>query len=191
MEKTPIQKERVPENTLISEIPVIAKGGIVPFTKESLKELVEAPLLEACEELYDKNIETTSSSANGENNVDSACIVINFDTLSEENKKVALQFGKPHLNEHAATPYNSLTIEFPVSLTSTVGDIRKVAHQAVSQFHKQELTWGRTTIKDLAKSYGVAPEQLTPESFPDKYYDAQTGYLYYSEELYKKANNLI
>ena len=55
--------EKLPEK--ISEVEPIAEGrGRHVRTREELKNLVEIPLLATCEELYDKNIRTLSTSAN-------------------------------------------------------------------------------------------------------------------------------
>src|ERR1035437_10524830 len=82
--------ERVPNSLLISEMSAIEESGYSPTTRESLSKLVEAPLLEACEDLYDKNIRTAMSSAN-KKDIEyggHAYIDIDFDSLSEENKAI-------------------------------------------------------------------------------------------------------
>ena len=63
--------------------------------KEDLKEVVEPPLLTACEILYDKNIETKSSSANKDNVEQGfAYIYIDYDTLSPANQEIGKQIGE-------------------------------------------------------------------------------------------------
>ena len=180
--------ERISDNVLISDVSFIGEGGVTATTKESLAKLVEPPLLEACEDLYYKNIETVMSSANAKDVGGEGHIMIALDTLSDENKEVALKFGE--LKKIAGTK-ECVTITFQISADTTVGDVRKTAHEIVTQFHKQELNWGRTTLKDIARAYGIPAEDLSPESFPEKYYDAGTGYLYDSEELYQKAKDSV
>ena len=189
-ERKPVT-ERVPDNVLISDIPVIEEGGIVAVTKENLAKLVEAPLLEACEELYDLNIRTVMSSANAKD-IDSgqAYIAISFDSLSEQNKKIALEFGQPY-SMHGSEISQCINIAFNINSQTTVGDVRRMAHEAVSKFHKQDMTWAqRYTLDDLSKIFGIPREEVTPEYFSDMYYDAQSGFLYASEEHYRKANGL-
>lgn len=149
--------ERIKDDVLISDIPAIEEGGIEAVTRENLSELVEAPLLEACEELYDKNIRTVMSSANEKNvagGEGEAYIAIDFDSLSEENKQIALKFGETYIM-HGSKSAPCVNLVFPVHSNTTVGDIRRMAHKVVAQFHKQKMTWGGTTLDELAKAFGI------------------------------------
>lgn len=56
---------------------------------EDLKKIVEEPCLKACQQLFDKNIETVDSGCNGENCSDRAYIIINYDTLDARNQQIA------------------------------------------------------------------------------------------------------
>jgi len=189
MEGNPLEQknERISDDVLIVDIPVIEEGGVVPKTREGLAQLVEAPLLEACEELYDKNIETVMSSANARDVGHEGYIVIAFDSLSEANKEVALNFGKPY---NVRGLMNYINVTFPITETTTVGDIRRMAHDAVSKFHKQKMTWVKgKTLQEMAEPYGSDGEGWGPESFPDNYYDETTGLYYENEEQFRKVND--
>jgi len=190
-EREPMPKaERVPDEALLSTIEPIGKGGIIPKTREDLAMLVEAPLLDACQELYDLNIQTSMSGANaGDVLQGHVHLMIDFDSLSEENKAVAREFGGPRM---VAGVSNCVTLTFPVGPETTVGDVRRMAHEAVLKFHKQEMSWAKgKTIKEMAEPYGSDGEGWGPDSFPDHHYDAATGLFYQSEEQYKKVNNLV
>lgn len=56
--------------------------------KEDLKKIVEEPCLAVCEALYDKNILTYWSSAN-KNAPDRAYVLIRYESLDDNNKKIA------------------------------------------------------------------------------------------------------
>lgn len=190
MENNPLEqnKNRVGDDILITDIPVIEEGGVVPKTREGLAQLVEAPLLEACEELYDKNVETVMSSANSKDIDGEGYITIAFDSLSEENKQVALSLGKPY---NMGGIKKCVNITFPITSGTTVGDIRRMTHEAVSKFHKQEMVWAKgKTIQELAAAYGSDGEGWGPDSFPDKYYDEASKLFYENEEQFRKVNNL-
>ncbi|GHV26783.1 hypothetical protein FACS1894176_07920 [Bacteroidia bacterium] len=73
--------------------PIYETAGRTITEKKEIKNMVEAPLVNACEILFDKNIPTFDSSANTENNKKEAWISIIFDELSEENKEIALKNG--------------------------------------------------------------------------------------------------
>jgi len=181
-------EDRVSDDVLIGDIVAIEEGSMAVLTRENLSQIVEAPLLDACMELYDKNIETVMSGANSKNVNGEGHIMIASDSLSIENKEIALRLGRPFLLNGRT---NCIILSFPINAHTTVGDIRRDAHAMVSQFHKQDLLWGRETLENLASAYGIPSSELTPESFPDKYFDPKSGYLYNSEELYRKANGLI
>ena len=79
----------------IKDIKAFHQGTHVPIkSREDLKEVVELPCLKACQELFDKNVETIDSGCNGENCPNCAYIVINYDTLDECNQKIALKGRK-------------------------------------------------------------------------------------------------
>lgn len=130
--------ERMLDSVPISEIEPIAKSGVVVFSKETLSELVEPPLLEACEELYSKNINTIMSSAN-KHDIENGKVYIDieFETLSPENQEIALRLGESFMM-HSAAPFQCIKLTFPVSGTTTVGDIRRLAMEKVSQFKPQD-----------------------------------------------------
>ena len=137
IEQTP-QTERMLDSSLISQVEVITESGITPRTKEDLARLVEPPLLEACEELYDKNIKTVMSSANSKDvETGEAYIDIEYESLSEENKGIARELGESFMM-HGSVPTECIKLVFSVNVSTTVGDIRRVAHEVVSKFKYQE-----------------------------------------------------
>lgn len=150
----PVHLERVSGSVPISKISVIEESGILVRTKKQLAELVEAPLLEACEDLYDKNIQTVMSSAN-KGNIKKyvfedptlnfggqAYIDIDFESLSKENKSIAIGLGGKLFNMHGFRPIKCVKITFPIDKKTTVGDVRRMAKEAISKFQLQAKTWG-------------------------------------------------
>lgn len=74
----------------VKDVPAFHQGTSMPIkTKEDLKEIVEEPCLKACQELFEKHIETMDSGCNGENCPDCAYIIINYDTLDDKNQQIA------------------------------------------------------------------------------------------------------
>lgn len=161
-------------------------------TKEGLQELVEAPLLKACEELYDKNIRTLSTSANSENITygDGGHIVIDFDTLSDENKSIGKQLGTITF----ADDMNQLSIDIPMTQTTTVEEIETAAESIAHEFKKQEMTWAPVwTIDQVRTMYGIAlDEEFEPQDFADQfYYDEESKLFYLSQEQARKVRDSI
>lgn len=127
----------VSDETPLSAIQPITKSALVPNSREDLVNIVEAPLLEACQILYDKNIKTVMSSANKEDMKSGiAWIAIDVGSLSEENKEVAKELGKIYMM-HGSVPRPAINLEISISQNTTVDDIRKIALKMVEKFKQQ------------------------------------------------------
>ena len=125
--------ERIKDDTPIGDIEAITESGAMVKTREDLVAFVEAPLLEACQVLYDKNIYSVMSSANKQDlSDDKSCayILINGQQLSPENREIAENICRRMSDGH-------YRLEVPISQLSTVGDVRREAMQLVSQLKQQ------------------------------------------------------
>lgn len=118
----------------LSEIEPIEESNLTPQSREDLARLVEAPLLEACQVLFDKNIGTWMSSANKKDvAAGEVYIIIYFDTLSPRNKEIALQNGM--LSKYLDREY--VKISMPVDEQTTAGQISKHMIAIASEFESQ------------------------------------------------------
>ncbi len=158
-------------------------------TRKDLEELVEAPLLGACQELYDKNIRTLSTSANVENITygGEGHIVIDFDTLSDENKSIGSQLGAVAFGDNM----NQLSIRIPITATTAVEDIERTAQSIAHKFKKQNMTWAPVwTFDQVREMCGIPPdEEFEPEDFADQfYYEEKSGLFYLSKEHAEKMD---
>ncbi len=175
--------ERVPDSTLISQIEVIQESGVIPRNKEDLASLVEPPLLEACEELYDMNINTVMSSANSKDvETGTAYIDIEFDTLSDENKGIAHGLGESFMM-HGFVPMKCIKLEFPIDQNTTVGDVRRMAHETVSKLKPQEKILP-TPAADPFETVEQTTEELIAE-IPE----IKSALVWWQQELQKEENN--
>ncbi len=166
----------------------LSRGSLIK-NREKLTEVVEAPLLGACKILYDKNIETTESTANSNDiKAGRAGIVINYDSLSEENKKIAQENCEisNHPDGHTAAE-----IKILINENSTVEEIGREAEEIANKFEKQKLIWSPTfTLEQIKNLYGIAQEEdYPPEMFYQFYYDPQTQLFYVSEEHFHKITD--
>ncbi len=166
---------------------------------------------------------TKSSSANGILDISAgfAYIELDFDSLSEENKKIAQQYGKIYRGRGGV----ALSLIIPIDSETTPQDISDRAMEIAHSFKKQQATWIPTFRREdyecspaeLKRIYveraWIAPEMQEDEFFayahrqgylydPNKevfsskdfltyYYDPNEGLYYYSEEHYKKAKEEI
>ena len=177
-------------------------------TKEEIKVYVAGPVLKASEIFWDKNIKTTGSwvpsiqdvgGKSGPNNY----IEIEYDSLSEENKKIALElteegsfrtFGKSN-SVRIVIPGNNLSIE----------EIQRKSIEIANKFKNQDLLWytpktldeAVTDLEDYKKKYPDSAKEIDAQiqfekdtwgqNLIDKYFDKVTNTIWASEELYKKS----
>ncbi len=152
-EKTPkftIGKKKLPFTITparrVKDVPAFHQGTSIPVkTKEDLKHIVEEPCLKACQQLFDKNIETMDSGCNGENCSDRAYIVINYDTLDINNKRVADDMVQrntacfiPKSDECVRHYFNQLYIQIAVSPQEFVSSVETRLSKAIQGFVPQQ-----------------------------------------------------
>ena len=183
----------LPKYPLLSEIPAIVESRNKTITaKEQIKELVEKPLLEACLIMYDKNIRTLATSANKKDiEIGEVYIIIDFDSLSEQNKIVAQEYNKPTNHDNI----NAVVINIKVNNLTTSKEIEQKSIEIANNFYKQSADWiPKYTLENLKDIYGI---ELSDTRFDDSttwtdyYYDEKNKLFYLSEEHYKKANEKI
>jgi len=126
----------LPDNTRISEVEPIEEGGITVASKEDLRRVVEPPLVEACGILFDKGIRTVFSSANKKDVGRTGHIAIDFDSLSSVNQEIASRIGSEGII-HGAVVKKGIYLEFPITESSTIGEIRELTLSLVNQFENQ------------------------------------------------------
>jgi hypothetical protein len=176
---------------LISEIEPIQKSANGSVTQRSqLNALIEAPLLKACEYLYDLNIETTVSSANKKDvRGGRASIGINYFHLSETNRAIAKQLGAEYIENTSG-----LFLYISLDENSTVGEVECASMELAKQFKPQKMTWATThTHDELCKAYGIHDSnRFTPSDFEEQeglYYDSQNKLYYMSKEHFEKVQS--
>lgn len=204
MEENPFNKKQEITYSLTEVLPIEKSRGVTIYKKEQIRDVVEEPLVKACEIFWDKNIKTCETSANNKDIENGfAWMRIDFDSLSDENKKIALKYEKPH-NDNGKLV---LEIDIPITKIDTVVNISDKAVEIADNFQKQKASWiyGTTLNEQLdffEKRYGKNyPEEIEKEKKRltqpgaweeeckrlGKYFDADTLTAYESEEWYKKA----
>ncbi len=177
-------------NRKISDIEPIGESRNIEIkNREDLKGLIEAPLLSACQELYDKNIRTLSSSANKQDiHYGSGHIVIDFDTLSDANKEIAATTGEVTFADNM----NCLDIKIPLTTESTFDSVQAFTEKIAHKFEKQDYSVATYTIQDLRKIHGIDEndESFGPESFQNFYYSTEYDLFFLSKEQFKKATEV-
>jgi hypothetical protein len=166
-----------------------------PISKrEQIVEIVEPPLVAACQLLYDLNIRTTCSSANHKDaeHTGMAYITIDFVTLSEPNKIIAKQLGE----EFRFSKSHLVRIDIPLDPSEQVVSDRALAIAA--QFEPQKPLWIHGwTFDELLKFYSSTREDYpTPQDLVNDlntmegyeyYYDQESGIIFDSKELCDKV----
>lgn len=185
------QIERGSENKQIGEVsPIEENRSSYIRNRSEIPQFVEPPLVRACEILYDNNVRTLSTTANRKDvEYDMpANIVIDFDSLSPENKELARQVGE-------IVPYdkiNAVILKHRVSATTPTKEIEEWASSLAKKFKKQPMTWAVTFTYEqilewaMTRSWkNLSPEELAREV--GYFYDRQSGFFYVSEEHYHKV----
>ena len=123
--------------TLLSEVEPIENGGINPNTSGvSLETLVEFPLLEAAKAFKEKGIETIFSSANMKDVGGEVYITLDYDSLSETNRKVAAKFSDVG-ESHGSEVRKSVKIAIPANENMTIGDVIMEYREILDMFEYQ------------------------------------------------------
>jgi len=184
------EKKFIIKHSSLSEVPAIEGSRNEMIDKrEQIKDIVEQPLIEACEDMYKKNIRTLSTSANEKDiKRGEAHIIIDFDSLSEENQKIAEQYAKPADYDGS----KAVKIIIQVTEKTTPDEITREANKIADAFQMQPAVWiPKYTLEDLKKVYGINPEETKyddPSVWENYYYNPKEKVFYRSEEHYKKAN---
>lgn len=177
------QTVRVPK--FIRDIPAIPEQeGITIRTRDDLPKIVELPLLPAAQLLYDLNIETVASSANKQDVGGFATLTLNFDSLSSENQRIALELlGMPYRGRKSIITGEygprRIQIKIPIVNNSTEQEIARKSVEIARKFKKQEMTWAPT----------FSPEEVAGRE-KEYYYDKDSGRYYLSKEHYLKVRGL-
>ena len=130
----------------VKDVPAFHQGtNITVKVRDDLKDVVEEPCLKACQQLFDKNIETMDSGCNGENCSDRAYIVINYDTLDVNNKRVADDMVKhntarflPKSDESIRHYFNQLYVQISVTPEDYVRSVEQRLSNVLQGFVPQQ-----------------------------------------------------
>lgn len=209
---------RLPDrNTKIADIKAIPESRHqIPQDEAHMEALFELPVREACMKLFDTGVETTTSSANGENDLSqgSAHIFVNYDSLSEKNKEVARSLAKTITEEGKEPDPNQsdnetalnlnrnqdgkriLQMRVPLTDASTVGEVEGRFRIYTDQFENQRIDWIKPdTFQGVCDANGVSPTDTKPEDFVREfgyYLDTNSGLFYQSKFIFdavKKHEN--
>jgi hypothetical protein len=177
--------------------PIKKPRGDVILKRDRIRDLVEKPLIAACEILYDKNIKTLESSANkedlGRGNVG---ITIHYDSLSPGNQKIA----REHCDIGTTDDWGQVaSIIIPITSGMTTEEIQQASIQDANRFEHQPMTWAVTkTIEEVKAMFGNSDE-FTLDAFISSdwyrkqgwHYDEETQLFYLSEEHWSKTREDI
>lgn len=185
--------------------------GCIPLSREFIKYYSDEGCLEACELLYDLNIQTINSGANvdgNENTESNAFIGISYDTLSDENKKIVSELIKKGIIDGIREPdlrndKSMFSISVPIKSDDLVGDVSDKLMMIASYFVQQDVLYGRTTLEEIKSMYYQTENgnffdiwtqaEITKDELAerlswelDRYYDDGQGNLFATEDLLRK-----
>lgn len=173
----------------VANVPAIIKSGVIFKTRDEIAKYVEVPLVRACEYLWDINIRTLQSSANLKDLENGAYILIDYNSLSLENKEIA-KLTSAKIEDYYGHP--SLNFTIPITKDTTIEEISNKALDFVKMFKKQRAKWVPTyTFEQLCATFHIDPNSKEIErnhfTHSGYYYDNLNKIYYLSEEHFKKV----
>ena len=150
-----------PENYFVR----FSTEGCIPKNRDAIYMYADEACVEACQRLYDLNIETVNSGANlvGVTHVNDnakAFIGINYNSLDEKNKIIADNMIKngiasppPADNGGRYHGQSIITISVPINRESLVGEISDKLLELANMFEQQDVLYGRMTYEEIVNTY--------------------------------------
>lgn len=191
-----------------------AVGGAencIPKNRDAILLYADEPCVEACQKLYDLNIETFTSGGHVTDILKNAFIGIVYDTLSEENKKIVadmINLGIIDKIDNNRGRGLAVNLVVPINSESLVGEVSDKLLALASFFKQQDVLYGRKTLQELQDSYftplgnGYYKDKCTFEEidasekekrlpeyielFSDKWYSLDGELFFVSEDLARK-----
>jgi len=175
----------------LEKVQPIEESAGQKITKENIGKFVEAPLVEACEIFYDKNIRTLSSSANKKDmERGEAHIILDVSTMSLENREIAKKEGE-EIGEYGGCEAVEITI--PIEEGSE-NEIREKSKEIANLFDKQEPKWiKKYSLEDLKNMFFLEEGDFDENNLEDLadelgfYYSSEDGFFYDNKEYYEKV----
>lgn len=183
--------EKLKTSIPIAEIKAIEETRNQMFkARDEIAKHVELPLVPACEHFWDLNVATLASSANVKDVNSEAYVLIDYDSLSDENKKIAkesAEFVENYDGRHA------INFKIPITNETTLEQVRQSANAFAERFKKQRASWiPNYSLQQMREIYSGDPNdtKFGAEAFVKDgwYYDSEGQRFYLSEEHSKKAN---
>ena len=202
---------------LESQIPEFHSFNRPIYKKQDIKEYVAPALLKACEIFWDKNIRTTGSWVPSQQDPGGRTIEnyidIQFTSLSEKNKEIALGLGEMTgyagdywMLEQGRVPETYLQLKI-LDRHSSPEDIEKKSVEIANQFEQQALLWyspvtldqkieeyedmkahyPSDAIPDIDRAINWTKENWGEDLSGDQYFDEHTRTIWASKELYVKS----
>ena len=172
-----MESEKMSRETKIKDIKIIRSGldnvevernyfvrvgteSCIPKDRDSISLYADEPCVEACQLLYDLNIQTYTSSGHvdGKANAEGEAYVgINYDTLSDENKRIAKEMINNGIIDNIANNEGrgqglTISLSVPINSDSLVGEVSDKLIQLASMFQQQDVLYGRKTIDEIKSS---------------------------------------
>lgn len=164
--KTPIISIKVTTPILAKDVEHIRISGFGHpiYSIDDLYTYFEIPLLDSGIDLFNKNIKTLSNNTGDGNAQITSDIIIDFETLSNENKEIVTNL----INEGKATLHEedkSLGLSVATSSNDTVEDIKARMLDLTAQLELQDILYGRYNLDNIGKILGYLRQQYGEENF--------------------------
>lgn len=217
-----MESEKMSRDTKIKDIKIIRSGldnvaeeqnhfvkvgteCCIPKDRDAISLYADEPCVEACQLLYDLNIQTYTSGGHvdGKDNAEGiAYIGICYDSLSEQNKAIVndlIEKGMiDGIFDGKGRGYGLIfSLSVPINSDSLVGDVSDKLVQLASLFQQQDVLYGRRTIDEIKSSiftklddgnyrnnwtFEVVSEEKMQQSLPE-WIEYECENMYTSDEI--------
>ncbi|HRI36829.1 MAG TPA: hypothetical protein PK765_07440 [bacterium] len=170
-------------NTLVSHLSLDARE--VSFSsRESIEREVPQPLVEACEDLYGKNVRVHRVGLATDGDL-TASLWVDADHLSLHNRLTALGYG----DETVIPDRPAIRMDFRYSERTTSQELSSLTLAATRRFEPQEATWIESWSPEEIRRRALFSDKTTEEYAMELgyYRDHRGGRYYRSYELWIKA----
>ena len=153
---------------------------------EDISANVETPLIPAVTDLFHKGILTISSNADISDQQPDAYISLDWDSLSETNRRVVREVLET--DEIEPSPWGDVYINLPINANTTQSEIQNWASSIAARFIHQPAVWeARFSLSDMRQPLDAFQDLDANEiSKRSGLYLAPDGYFYRSEAACKR-----
>lgn len=159
----------------INDIESIELTGHILYSETQFEKFIEEPCIEACKDLYYKNIITVQSSANKNNIGDYGYITFDTKTLDKENTKIINKLSNDKDKNTILIDDKKIiitkddaisSIRVPIKADDMIKDISNSFLSVTKMFKKQDILTGKISFESFAEELFLNAGKIAEGKIP-------------------------